>query len=54
MHVSLGALEKALRLVDDLEVKAKYAELEARAVPEPVVARSAPATAVCQTAAPSL
>ena len=36
------------------EVKAKHAKLEARAVPEPVVARSAPATAAYQTAAPSM
>jgi len=35
------------------EVEAKHAELEARAVPEPVVAQSAPATAAYQTAAPS-
>ena len=36
------------------EVRAQYAELEARAVPEPVAARSAPATTAYQTAAPSL
>jgi len=36
------------------EVEVKHAELEARAVPKPVVARSAPATTAYQTAAPSL
>ncbi len=36
------------------EVRAQHAELGARAVPEPVVARSAPATAAYQTAGPSL
>ncbi len=35
------------------EVRAQYAELEARAVPDPVAARSAPATTAYQTAAPS-
>jgi hypothetical protein len=36
------------------EVKARHAELEVRTVPEPVVARPAPATTAYQTPAPSL
>lgn len=36
------------------EVRAQHAELQARAVPDPAAARSAPATAAYQTAAPSV